>query len=120
MTSRLEWQLALSQITWIFLYRLSLCRSSSRCLRNKAPLRPCLGAASVTNTGPVRQGIEPERGRFWFVPGVSLVRLEDGPRPAVDQVAAMEPAADGLPAGVDAFPVAEQQRQQRAGPATAE
>ncbi|MBV8231365.1 MAG: hypothetical protein JO329_15395, partial [Planctomycetaceae bacterium] len=36
-------------------------------------MRPCLGAASVTNTCPVRQGIDPEGCRFWFVPGVSTL-----------------------------------------------
>src|SRR5512135_2710486 len=53
-------------------------------------------------------------------PPLLFVRLEDRPGSSVDQVAAMEPAADRLPTGRYAFALAEQEGQQGAGPATAE
>src|SRR5512135_1576268 len=53
--------------------------------------------------------------RWWIAVG-----LEDRPGPSVDEVAAMEPAADSLPAGLHAAPIAEHQRQDRARPAAAE
>jgi hypothetical protein len=49
-----------------------------------------------------------------------FVRLEDGPGPSVDQVAAMEQAADGLPADLHVKLLVHQQGQDRAGPTAAE
>jgi hypothetical protein len=49
-----------------------------------------------------------------------FLRLEGGPGPTVDPMAAMEPAADGLPARRHAFAFAEQQGQHDARPAAAE
>ena len=51
---------------------------------NRELSRPCFGAASVTNTWPVRQWIDPARCRFLFVPGVWTVACAalEHPHPA--------------------------------------
>jgi hypothetical protein len=66
----LVWNPGFSQFTWIFRYRRSLRRRSSKGLMNSAELRPCCGAASVTHIWPVHQWIEPNRWLCLFVPGI--------------------------------------------------